>query len=357
MFFHRGSSLTCGVNMDWRKINCYVMKKQHLTSKCNNVLRCVGDIAGLNSVVAVTPYFSLFNRVRDFRKSMLDEELYERKRLYKLRLMRGTLFIVTRNFLPIAYSATISQTQSISKRFLRYYDISERELDKLKNKIVKVLEKGERTAKEIRKEVGISSINISIVLRRLMEDIPLIRGRPLGSWKGEQFRYSLPPKSIDLKMDNTKAKILLIEKFLESFGPSTLKDIAWWSGFSKKESRNILEEISTIDVGDGLLLLEKEAKDLRNFEVDNGSLLLMSSFDQYVITYKYSIYPRLITEKNLSSIYNNYGELYDPIIRNGRIIGRWYVKDGKISHLLYDKITNKKQLYQKIGEMEEFIME
>lgn len=68
-----------------------------------------------------------------------------------------------------------------------------------------------------------------------MEDIPLIRCRPLGSWKSEQFRYSLLPQNAVLHMYRKEAKILLIEKFLEAFGPANLKDIAWWSGFSKKE--------------------------------------------------------------------------------------------------------------------------
>ena len=188
-----------------------------------------------------------------------------------------------------------------------------------------------------------------------MEDVPLLRGRPLGTWKGEQFRYSRLPKNIELRMDKDKAKTLLVEKFLEAFGPATLKDLAWWSGFSKKESKKILEEIKTIDIGNGLLLLEREDEDFDNSKVDDKSLLLMSGVDQYVITYKYSICPRLISEKYLTHIYNGYGALHDPIIKNGKIIGRWHVKEGKIGYLLYEKIKNKTELYQRIREMEEFI--
>jgi hypothetical protein len=341
--------------VDWLKINCYVMEKQHLTNKCNDVLKCVEDIAGLNSITAVTPYLSLFNRVKGFRKSMLDEELYEKKSLYRLRLMRGTLFIVTGNFLPIAYSATIDNTQRIYGRFRRYYNISEEELDKLRNEIIKALQEGDKAAKEIRKAIGIDDKNVSRVLRWLMEDIPLIRGRPIGTWKSEQFRYFLLPKNAKYSMDKNQAKTLLIEKFLESFGPATLEDLTWWSGFRKKESKDILEKVSTIDIGENLLLLEKEAKDFEDFEVDSDSLLLMSGFDQYVITYKYSICPRLVTKKNLAIIYNKYGEFSDPIIRNGRIIGRWYIKEGKISHLLYEKIKNEGEFHLKIRELEEFI--
>jgi hypothetical protein len=341
--------------MDWKKVNHYVLKKQHLTGKSDNVLKCVEDIAGLNSITATTPYLSLFNRIKDFKKSMLDEEMYERKRLYRLRLMRGTLFIVTRNFLLIAYSATIDRTQKRLAGFRKHCKLSEKEFEELKDGIITVLRNGEKTAVEIRKELG-KNISVSLMVRLLMEDVPLLRGRPLGTWKGEQFRYSLLPKNIKLRMNKERTKILLVEKFLEAFGPATLKDIAWWSGFSKKESKMILEKIKTIDIGDGLLLLEREAKDFEKSKVGDDSLLLMSGFDQYVITHKYSICPRLVSEKYLTKIYNEYREFHDPIIKNGRIIGRWHVKEGKIGYLLYEKMKNNAELYQRIREMEEFLL-
>ncbi|MFQ6088245.1 MAG: hypothetical protein ACE5K0_05015 [Candidatus Methanofastidiosia archaeon] len=112
-----------------------------------------------------------------------------------------------------------------------------------------------------------------------------------------------------------------------------------------------------IDIGDGLLVLEREAEDFRNSKVDDESLLLMSGVDQYVITYKYSICHRIVSEKYLTNIYDEYRELHDPIIKNGRIIGRWFVKEGKICYLLYEKIKNKAELYQRIREMEEFLRE
>jgi len=340
--------------MDWEKINHYVLEKQHLTTKLDNVLKCVEDIAGLNSIVATTPYLSLFNRIEDFQKSMLDEEMYEKRRLYRLRLMRATLFIVTSDFLPIAYSATIDRTQKRLARFRKEYKLSEGEFKRLKDKIITVLGKGEKTAVEIRRELR-TDMCISLFLRLLMEDVPLLRGKPLGTWKGEQFRYSLLPKNIKLRMDKEKAKILLVERFLEAFGPATLRDLAWWGGFTQKESKKILGKIETIDIGEGLLLPRKEADEFENSKVGEESLLLLSAFDQYVITYKYSICPRIVDEECLNNIYNEYGELHNPIIRNGRIIGRWCEQESRIYHLLYEKIRNKTELDQKIEEMEEFI--
>jgi hypothetical protein len=66
------------------------------------------------------------------------------------------------------------------------------------------------------------------------------------------------------------------------------------------------------------------------------------------------MYPRFVNQEYLKKIYGEYGELHNPIIRNGRIIGRWYIEDGKIGYLLYKKIENKTKLHHKIREMEGF---
>lgn len=339
--------------MDWEKINCYVLEKQHLINKCNNIVECVEDIAGINSITATAPYLSLFNRIDDFKKSMLDEEMYVNKNLCRLRLMRSTLFIVTRKFLPIAYSATIDTTQKRLAGFRKEYDLSEKEFEELKGKIIAIIGDHEKTTAQIHKELG-TDINASIMIRLLMEDVPLLRGRPLGTWKGEQFRYSLIPHNIKIRMDSKEAKVLLFEKFLQSFGPVTLDDFAWWSGLGKKESKKNSHEIKTIDIGDSLLLLEREAKDFDGFKPGEESLLLMSACDQYVITYKHSMLPRFVNQKCFKNIYNVYGELHDPILRNGRIIGRWYLEEGRVKYQLYEKIKNMTGLNQKAAEMERF---
>jgi len=339
--------------MDWEKVNHYVLKKQHLTSKSDDVLECVDNIAGLNSITATTPYLSLFNRIDYFTKSMLDEEMYEKKRLYRLRLMRGTLFIVTRDFLPIAYSATIDRTQNRLARFRQYYQLSEQEYEELRDEIITVLGEGEKTAVEVRRALR-RDMSVSLILRFLMEDVPLRRGKPLGTWKGEQFRYSLLPEDLEPRMNKERAKVLLLERFLESFGPATLNDMAWWSGFSKRESKKILEEIETMDIGEGLLLLSKEAQEYEDFKVGEDSLLLLPAVDQYVITYKYSTCPRMVDEAYLDGVYNEYGQLHNPIVSNGRIIGRWQVREGRIDYSLYDKVENRAELDRRIGEMEDF---
>ena len=62
----------------------------------------------------------------------------------------------------------------------------------------------------------------------------------------------------------------------------------------------------------------------------------------------------MVNEKYLNNIYTKYGELHNPIIRKGRIVGRWGIREEKIDYVLYEKIKNRKELNKKVKEMEEF---
>jgi uncharacterized protein YcaQ len=53
------------------------------------------------------PYLSLFARVPGFSRDMLDEEMYVRKSLVRIRCMRNAMHILPRDMLPAAFVATL----------------------------------------------------------------------------------------------------------------------------------------------------------------------------------------------------------------------------------------------------------
>lgn len=79
-------------------VNYFVLQKHHLTedSKINDILQITDDLCGLHATGSIEPYLALFERVRDFNKEDLEQELYIKKRLGKVRCMRKTLFIQTK---------------------------------------------------------------------------------------------------------------------------------------------------------------------------------------------------------------------------------------------------------------------
>ena len=90
------------------QINNLILRKQHLTdeSKTDDVVQIVKDVGGLHATIPKTPYLSIFSRAKSFTNKKLDEELYEKRSLGKIRCVRKTIYILPKEMIPIAYSAT-----------------------------------------------------------------------------------------------------------------------------------------------------------------------------------------------------------------------------------------------------------
>lgn len=88
--------------------------RQHLdspvTSSAEGVLQVVRDTVGLHSTLPATPYLSLNARIGDFTTDDLDTEVYEHRSLVRLKVMRGTVFLLTRDLAQIALAATVELT-------------------------------------------------------------------------------------------------------------------------------------------------------------------------------------------------------------------------------------------------------
>ncbi|MDH7478376.1 MAG: hypothetical protein QHH17_08370, partial [Candidatus Bathyarchaeota archaeon] len=61
----------------------YVLHKHHLLedSQVESVLQVVNDVIALHATSVGTPYLSLFARVKNFQRNLLDEEFYMKRNL------------------------------------------------------------------------------------------------------------------------------------------------------------------------------------------------------------------------------------------------------------------------------------
>ena len=93
------------------QVNRFVLHKQHLTesAKGDDVVQVVQDICALHAQVPTTLYLSLFQRMRNFHQADLEEELYRKKSLVKVKCMRGTLFILPKELVAPTVVATRKQ--------------------------------------------------------------------------------------------------------------------------------------------------------------------------------------------------------------------------------------------------------
>ena len=84
----------------------------------------------------------------------------------------------------------------------------------------------------------------------------VVRGRPRGSWTSHQYRWSplsswSPGSLADWPAE--AAEVELARLWLRAYGPATVEDLRWWTGWGKTQVSRVLTELKPAEVDlDGL---------------------------------------------------------------------------------------------------------
>ena len=235
-------------NLALDNANQLILKKHHLTedTKINNILQITDDLCGLNATETIEPYLTLFTRTNCFIKEDLDIALYKEKNLGRIRGMRKTLFIETKEMIPLVHNSIKSQTDKRDEKYLEMREISREEYKSLSNKILELLKNKEMSTTDIKKALS-SQKDIVAVISLMYDQMLLIRGRSIKSWKDRRILYApfynYFPNINLYKYNQEEAIRLLIHRYIKSYGLVTLKDITWWLGVNNSQVNKILDNL------------------------------------------------------------------------------------------------------------------
>ena len=338
------------MSLTLNNINQFVLKKQYLSKSPKYVrfVDIINNLYGLHATVPTTPYLSLFSRLNNFTKQDLDNELYIKRNLGKIRFVRKTVYVLSKNELSTAFNATKEMIGSISMPHLfEYLEVSENEYRIFSKKIMEILKENAMTTKEIKKEID-NSINISGIVNLMCDQGLLIRGKPKSGWKSNIHTYRLfndfyPDVNLN-SIDETKAQKKVVRKYIQTFEPVTENDISWWTGFKKGVVREILDdfnkEITQIDI-DGLqkkyLMFEQNMKKLDNIqELKEPMINLLPKLDNYIMGYKDR--QRYLDDTFYEYIFDRSGNATNIIMMNGKIIGVWDFIEPVVKLFLFEQV-------------------
>jgi hypothetical protein len=211
-----------------------------------------------------------------------------------------------------------------------YFGVSGKQYQNTSKEILKMLEKKGMTTKEVKKTLK-SDLNISAILNLMCDQGLIIRGMPKGGWRSNIHTY-YPFKTyfpgIDLKsVEHSKAKRRVVEKYISSFGPVSVNDISWWTGFPKRDVKRIIDSLEKKLVHVEIEGLEKESillsSDLEligtNKEINLVNFL--PSLDPYIMGYKDR--ERYLDKERYYNVFDRSGNATNTILFNGRVIGIW----------------------------------
>jgi hypothetical protein len=344
-----------------QRVNHFLLEKQHLLphAKVESVERIVQDVVGLHATVATTPYLSLLARKADFEKEHLDEALYDRSSLAKLRCVRTTIYVHSHTNLPTVYAATSSLARDASLKYMLGRGIDENNFGKLSHAVLELLADEDLSAAEIRRALD-SDLDISALLYHMCDLGLLLRRRPLRSWRDRSFHYGRFDRhypDIDLhRMTEKEALVGLVRQYLTGFGPALEEDVYWWFGLPKTKLRRALDALERETEGveiDGLegthILLKKQRELLEQNEKGCREIVnFLPMLDSYLMGYQ--LRRRYLDPRHTKYVFDRSGNATSTILLDGKIIGVWDFEHDNLPCMklyLFEKMPS--DLREKVG--------
>ncbi|MHA2037920.1 MAG: winged helix DNA-binding domain-containing protein [Promethearchaeota archaeon] len=348
------------IKFEINQVNSYLLEKHHLKEdyKINNILQIVDDICGLHATGTLEPYLTLFTRMKNFNKEDLDDELYKKKSLGRIRGMRKTLFILTKAMIPIVHTVIKYQTVKRDNKYLEIRNISRKQYDDLAKEIISLLTTKELSTSELKKLI-VTEKDLNAVISVMCDEMLIIRGKPISSWKDRRLFYAPFTQYFpDIKLgvyDEPKATTKLINKYIRNYGPVTETDIVWWLGITKGKVRASLKQLSetleTVQIGsleNDYLVHKSEIKTVKEIELNSQPTInILPGLDPYIMGYK--IRERYVNHLNYECIFDRSGNGTTSILLDGYVIGVWDIVEKPkplIKFHLFERVNSP--IYRKI---------
>ena len=129
------------------------------------------------------------------------------------------------------------------------------------------------------------------------------------------------------KMDRDEALMLFTRKYFQSRQPATFEDFVWWSGLNVSDCRRGIELLGNylhVETCHGAFLQRREfylTDDCRTHGFRKGKYLLISPYDEYLISYKSR---DIVLSPDFKHKAHNNSGIFQPVIaKDGVICGNW----------------------------------
>jgi hypothetical protein len=231
-------------------------------------------VVALHGTDPASVFLAAMARMREPAVAAVERAPYEDRALVRMLGMRRTMFVVPRDLAPVIQSSSTRAIAATERRRLVQRlegagiagdvaawlaDVEESTLRALAARGVAAA--AELSADEPRLRTSVlmaagkpyeARQNISTwVLSLLAADGHIVRARPRGSWISSQYRWApladwVPGGMQDQPRDGAQAE--LVRRWLARFGPATLADLRWWTGWSAAHARAALAAVGAVEV-------------------------------------------------------------------------------------------------------------
>jgi hypothetical protein len=332
-------------------------------ARADDAVTVAEDLVALHATDPATVYLSLWARLTAPEIPAIERALYEDRTLVRMLAMRRTMFVTPAEHVPVLHAAC---TEAIAVRERRKLiqlleqggmtgDV-ESYVDEVCDVAMAVLvERGEALATELSgadprlgqkvtlaqgKSYAADQSVLTRVLFLLSAQGKVVRGRPRGSWISRQHRWVPTQRWLPAPPDawsTADARVELARRWLASFGPGTVDDLRWWTGWTLTEVRTALAKLDVTEVdldggGSGLVL----ANDTGRTRVPEPWVALLPGLDPTVMGYADRGW---YLGEHRTALFDVNGNAGPTVWYAGRVVGGWAQrKSGEVVYRLLEDI-------------------
>lgn len=315
-----------------------VLTRQHLTAvwEVANVESVVSDIVALHAAEPTTPHLSLHARLPSFQKTQLQSALWDRRSLVLYRGMRGMLYVVRREMLPVVHAATNRAVVRYAREFARGRGVTPEEYERLAPAILDATAGEPMTTKELRAVID-TKTDVAATVTLMSAEGLLLRARPAGDWRDRRYRWTplavaVPEVRLDA-LDERSAGARLLSSYVRAFGPVTVRDAAWWTGMDPKRARRAVEalegELVEVELGDSDEPYLMHASDVEELAwattLESPSVALLPPRDPLIMGYGERA--RFVDEELRPFVFDVRANVTSVVLVDGRVAGLWDIGD------------------------------
>ena len=322
--------------------------RHHLAVPAARADDAAAAMVGLHSSDPASVYLSARARVEGFAPADLEDALYRRRSLVRMLGMRRTMFVVPLDLAAVMDEAcTKALAPAERARLIRMLEgqgivragRGERWLQRLaSDTLAALVARGEATARELTSDVPRLGAKLTFgegkswggtmgvstrVLFLLAAEGKVVRARPLGTWTSGQYRWATTEAWLGgplAKLDHADACAELLGRWLRAFGPVTMTDIRWWTGWTAALAKTTLADLGAVEVrlGDavGLLL----ADDLDRVGAVDPWVALLPGLDPTVMGWKDRAW---YLGDHAAELFDRNGNAGPTVWADGRVVGTW----------------------------------
>lgn len=366
--------------MDEQKIRAWWSHRQGLDGAlAGKPTAAVLEQAGwARSVGGTAPYLGLFARAGLSREAI--DAAVAKLEIHELPSARGCTYVLPSADFALGLKVGQAFTDGDMK-VARKLGVTDAEVDKLGEAVVKALRKGPLDPDELRTAAGgaVRSLGEEGKKKGVTTTLPLALGRlqsmgeirrvpTNGRLDQQRYRYTLwsPNPLAKLKLSLDQAHTELARLFFGWIGPATLAEFQWFSGLGVKASQTAAEPLKLEPIADGdqRLMLPGEREKLKAFQIpkrpqyvlvggidsitmlrrDVKGLLAPADFDKSVPVDKGCVAPGTLVD--LPS---------HGILDRGRLVGLWEYDPETESIAWMSFIPKDAALKKAVARMEEYI--